>query len=123
MRQQIDISAAKDRNPPFMTMSDGSVRNAYTVKLRNMQNRPREMEIALVGLDKAVMWSDDMPREKAARTIRRTVAADQADPVRVYVVAPEGTAAQDFTFALKALDKEGGGDTHEVRFDAPEAVE
>ena len=123
VRQQIDISAAKDRNPPFMTMSDGSVRNAYTVKLRNMQNRPREMEIALVGLDKAVMWSDDMPREKAARTIRRTVAADQADPVRVYVVAPEGTAAQDFTFALKALDKEGGGDTHEVRFDAPEAVE
>ncbi len=119
VRKHIDISVAKDRNPPFMLMSDGSVRNAYTVKLRNMQSRPREMEINLAGMDGAVMWSDDMPRSAAARTLRRTVASDQADLVRVYVIASPGIGAQDFSFTLRALDKEGGGDTHETHFDTP----
>ena len=36
VRTQIDVSVQKDRNPPFMLMSDGEIRNAYTVKLRNM---------------------------------------------------------------------------------------
>ncbi|MFA7585777.1 MAG: cytochrome c oxidase accessory protein CcoG [Novosphingobium sp.] len=120
VRKQIDVTVSKDRNPPFMLLSDGSVRNAYTVKLRNMQNRPRTMEIGLQGLPQAVMWTDDMPREAANRTLQRTVAADQADPVRVYVVAPEGVSERDFSFTLRALDKEGGSDTHKTHFDSPE---
>jgi cytochrome c oxidase accessory protein FixG len=118
-RQHLDVSVSKDRNPPYMLLSDGSLRNAFTVKLLNMENRPRKMELSLVGLPGAMMWSDDMPRSAASRTLVRTVAADQADPVRVYVVAPAGTGEQGFTMALRALDKEGGSDTHEVRFDAP----
>jgi len=120
VRKHIDISVAKDRNPPYSTMSDGTLRNDYTVKLRNMENRPRPMEISLTGLPGAVMWSDDMARADASRSIRRTVGADLADPVRVYVVAPADTKAQNFTFRLRALDPEGGGDTHDTRFDAPE---
>jgi cytochrome c oxidase accessory protein FixG len=120
VRRHIDISVAKDRNPPFMVMSGGEVRNAYTVKLRNMENRPRRMEIALSGLPGAVMWSDDVPRSAAGRALVREVRADQAEPVRVYVVAPPGTAAQEFSFSLRALDAEGGKDDHETRFDAPE---
>ena len=119
-RKHIDVSVAKDRNPPFMLMSDGEVRNAFTVKLRNMEGRPRQMEIGLLGLDGAVMWSDDMPRSAAARSLRRTVAADQAAPVRVYVIGPLGTRGQDFSFTLRALDSEGGSDAHQAHFDAPE---
>jgi len=122
-RKHIDIAVQKDRNPPFTTEGDGSVRNDYTVKVRNMEGRPRKMEVSIVGLDKAVMWSDDVSREQASRVLVRDVAADQVAPLRVYVIAPEGTAPQKFTFELKALDKEGGGDTSEVRFDAPETDE
>ncbi|MCW1428981.1 cytochrome c oxidase accessory protein CcoG [Novosphingobium sp. JCM 18896] len=118
-RRHIDISADRDRNPPYMVLSDGAVRNAYTVKLRNMESRPRAMEIALLGLDRGVMWSDDMPRGQAARALRRTVAADQAASVRLYVTAPAGTPAQDFRLTVRALDAEGGSDTHKVRFDGP----
>lgn len=119
VRRHIDISAAKDRNPPYMLMSDGSVRNAYTIKLRNMESRPREMEIGLRGLEGAVLWSDDMPRAEASRTLRRSIASDQAEPVRIYVTAPPGTPAQDFSFTVRALDAEGGGDVHQTRFDVP----
>ena len=118
-RRHIDISADRDRNPPYMVLSDGALRNAYTVKLRNMESRPRTMEIALLGLDGGVMWTDDMPRAQATRSLRRTVAADQAAPIRIYVVAPAGTAAQDFSFTVRALDAEGGSDSHQTRFDGP----
>jgi cytochrome c oxidase accessory protein FixG len=119
-RRHIDISAARDRNPPFMLLSDGAVRNAYTVKLRNMENRPRTMEVALLGLDGGKMWSDDMSRDQAGRSVRRTVASDQSAPLRIYVAAPSGTQAQDFSFTVRALDAEGGSDSHQTRFDAPE---
>ena len=122
-RTRIDIAVQKDRNPPFMQMSSGEIRNAYTLKLRNMEGRPRTFEVALGGLDQGAMWTDDMAREKAARVLTFQVPADQTEPVRVYVIAPDGTAPQGFRFTLKALDAEGGGDSSDVRFDAPEVTE
>ncbi len=123
VRRHIDISVAKDRNPPFMLMSDGSVRNAYTVKLRNMEGRPRDMVIGLAGAPTAVMWSDDMPRSAATRSLHRRVDADLAAAVRVYVAAPAGTPAQDITFTLHAQDDAAEADTHATRFDAPGETE
>jgi cytochrome c oxidase accessory protein FixG len=118
-RQHLGLSVAKDRNPSFMLMSDGAVRNAYTLKLRNMEARPRAMMISLAGIDGATMWSDDMPRERAARELRVTVAPDQVAPLRVYVLAPAGTEPREFHFNLRALDADGGADSHETHFDAP----
>ena len=103
-----------------MLMSDGSVRNAYTVKLRNMQSRPRQMRINLEGLPGAAMWTDDMPRENAARALVRAVAADSVANLRIYVIAPPATAGQDFAFTVASLDRQAESDTGEARFDAPE---
>jgi cytochrome c oxidase accessory protein FixG len=119
VREHIDISVAKDRNPPYMVLSDGSIRNAFSVKLRNMESRPREMEVAVSGLPGATMWSDDRPRSAAARALKQAVAADQSRIVRIYVIAPSGTQAQDFGFTVRALDQEGGRDDHQTHFDAP----
>ncbi len=119
-RKHIGLAVQKDRNPPFMLLSDGEVRNAYTIKLRNMESRPRPMQVAIRGLEHGLMWSDDMPRDRAARRLTMTVAADRVEPLRIFVVAPRDAAAQHFAFELKALDQEGGGDTTEVRFDAPD---
>jgi len=119
-RTRIDLSVAKDRNPPFMLLSNGEVRNDYTLKLRNMEARPRPMSVTLEGLPGAVMWTDEMGRQSASRELQLTVAADQTKPVRVYVVAPEGTEEEEFAFVLAARDREAGGDRAETRFDAPE---
>ena len=118
-RTHTDISVAPDRNPPFMLMSDGSVRNSYTIKLRNMESRPREMEITLEGLPGATMWTNDMAREDAARTLRRNVDADVTESLRVYVVSPRGTEGQDFSFTVTSLDEQSETDTSETHFDAP----
>ncbi|MBC2665637.1 cytochrome c oxidase accessory protein CcoG [Novosphingobium flavum] len=118
-RTHIDLAVQKDRNPPYMVLSDGKVRNAWTVKLKNMENRPRPMVVALKGLPGAVMWTDAMSQQDAARSVHATVAADAILPLRIYVAAPAGTGEQSFALILKATDREGGGDLEKARFDAP----
>jgi cytochrome c oxidase accessory protein FixG len=118
-RTHTDISVAPDRNPPFMLMSDGSVRNSYTLKLRNMESRPREMRLALDGLPGAVMWTDTIGRDDAARELTVEVPADATLPVRAYVIAGPDTAAQSFAFTVISLDGQGESDREETTFDAP----
>jgi cytochrome c oxidase accessory protein FixG len=122
-RRHLDLAVQKDRNPPFMLLSDGTVRNAWTLKLKNMEGRPRPMKLALEGLPGAVMWTDTMGRDQAARSFTTTVPADAIAPVRVYVAAPAGTHEGELAFAMAAQDKEGGSDRVETRFDAPETGE
>jgi cytochrome c oxidase accessory protein FixG len=118
-RSHIAISAAPDRNPPYMLMSDGSVRNAYTLKLRNMESRPRPMRITLEGLPGAAMWTDEIARQDAARALTVTVPADETRPVRTYVIAPPKTAGQEFRFTVTSLDEQAEKDASETRFTAP----
>lgn len=119
VRSHTELTASPDRNPPFMLMSDGSVRNSYTLRLRNMESRPRDMEIAVEGLPGALMWSDTIRRDDAAASQTVTVAADQIETVRAYVMVPEGTPAQDFVFRVTSLDEQRETDTAETRFSAP----
>ena len=119
-RHHVALSVAKDRNPPYMLLSSGELRNAYTVKLRNMEDRPRRMEITLIGVPGAKMWTDDMAKGEASRTLVRNVAPDQTDPLRIYVEATSGTAPQPLGFSLRVLDAEGGTVSYTTRFDAPE---
>jgi polyferredoxin len=105
IRPRIDIAANADRNPEFVRLSDGSIRNAYLVKLRNMANRPRTMTIGLGSLPGAVMWPDTGTRDAAGRSIRVEVPADQVFKQRIYVVAPaRGAAREDFAFTVTADD-------------------
>ena len=119
VRNHVGLSVSPDRNPPYILMSDGSVRNSYTLKLRNMESRPREMEIAVEGLPGALMWTDTIGRDDAARTQVKTVPADQVLSVRAYVVAPEGTSTQDFSFSVTSRDEQQETATTETRFDTP----
>lgn len=118
-RVHTDLTVAKDRNPPYILMSDGSVRNAYTLRLRNMQGRPRRMDISIEGLPGARTWSDDMDREEAASALTRTVPADETQSLRAYVVMPAGAASREFTFNLQAIGEPRERDSAEVQFDAP----
>ncbi|RVQ69402.1 cytochrome c oxidase accessory protein CcoG [Croceicoccus ponticola] len=117
-RAHTGLTVQSDRNPPFMLMSDGSVRNSYTVKLRNMQSRPRTMALSLVGLPGATMWTDDMSKDAATRQFAREVSADVTLPLRVYVIAPRGTGGG--TFAFQVTSPDGESDSSETAFNAPE---
>jgi polyferredoxin len=121
VRTRIDVSAQQDRNPVYVRLSDGHIRNSFTVKIRNMEARPRAMEVAVEGLPGAVMWTDGGSRETAGRAVRATVPADRLAKLRVFLAAPAGgRSGEDFAFAVRALDREGGSDSVEARFERPE---
>jgi cytochrome c oxidase accessory protein FixG len=120
-RSRIDIGASADRNPQFVRLTDGVIRNAYLVKVSNMENRPRTMEIGLEGLPGGLIWAEGETRERAQRTLRVNVPADQVFPSRIYVVAPAaGAAHEDFAFTLRPVDS-AEKDTDGERFIRPEA--
>ena len=120
VRSHTELTVAPDRNPPFMLLSDGSIRNSYTLKLRNMESRPREMEIAIEGVPDAAMWTDTIAYPDAATVQTGPVPADLVRQVRAYVAAPAGTVPQALTFRVTSLDQQRETDAVETRFDAPE---
>jgi cytochrome c oxidase accessory protein FixG len=85
MRQEIDITVAPVRNPTFVTLSDGSIRNTYDVRLRNMNLEPRPFRLSLT--------SDALLRIELEGQAGLTVEVPANEMVlqRVYVVAPAGS--------------------------------
>jgi polyferredoxin len=119
-RTRLDISAQQLRNPVYVQLSDGNVRNSYTVKLRNMQTRPREMEINLAGLTGAAMWRESETRGQAARSLRVNVPPDALAKIPVFVVAPgNGAESEKFAFTVRSTDGEGETDSAEAIFERP----
>jgi cytochrome c oxidase accessory protein FixG len=120
-RTRIDISASQERNPLFVQLSNGDVRNSYTVRLRNMETRPRRMEIGMTGLESGRLWQRGGSAGSASRTLGVDVPADSVAKLTLFVVAPRaGAEREDFVLTVRALDRDGGGDAHDVTFDRPE---
>ena len=123
-RTRLDISVAHERNPIFVQLASGAVRNAYTINIRNMEARPRPVRISIDGLPGAVMWDSSTVESTGARTMEFTVAPDQVEKRRIYVRAGRGGATpQPFAFLLESRDGEAGRDREATRFDRPESAQ
>jgi cytochrome c oxidase accessory protein FixG len=121
-RTHTDLTVEPDRNPPFMLLKDGSVRNAYTLRLRNMEARPRDMEVALTGLPAgAVIWTDAISMDNAAPVQVIAVPANETKVVRAYVMLPPGVRADAFNFRLTSLDEQREQDLATATFAMPGA--
>ncbi|ADH91725.1 cytochrome c oxidase accessory protein CcoG [Ancylobacter novellus DSM 506] len=53
MRGSEGLSAIHDRNPLFVQLSDGSIRNAYTLRIVNKQSMPRRFALSVEGVPEA----------------------------------------------------------------------
>ena len=49
-RSMLDINILRDRQPNFVTLSDGSIRNGYTLKVMNKETETRFLEVGTTGL-------------------------------------------------------------------------
>ncbi|CUH12812.1 quinol dehydrogenase membrane component [Jannaschia seosinensis] len=89
VRPEIDLTVSPVRNPTFVTLSDGSIRNAYDVRLRNKHGEAREFELSLTAPGALRV---DLEGEGDQSVI---VPPDNTWLQRVYVTAPpEDPAAQ-----------------------------
>ncbi len=86
IRSDIEMTVAPVRNPTFVTLSDGSIRNTYDIRLRNKTGDDRLFRVFVKGDPTLRVQLEDTIYESV------TVPADTSHLQRVYVVAPPGSA-------------------------------
>ncbi|TCP44401.1 cytochrome c oxidase accessory protein CcoG [Rhodovulum marinum] len=86
VRAEIDMTVSPVRNPIFVTLSDGSIRNAYEVRVRNMHANDRWFEISVTPNDVFQL------EVEGGQNGMVQVPADATKLVRVYVIAPPNSA-------------------------------
>ncbi len=87
IRTDIDIKVSPLRNPTFITLSDGTIRNVYDIRLRNMKGDDREFALSLTGeypLDVEIQGSEGLSL---------IADADEITAIRVYLSSPAGSEA------------------------------
>ncbi len=113
-RTLLEINVLHDRNPPYVQLSDGSVRNGYTVKLLNKRPEPRTLLLETEGLPGAMVGIIGVDPSEHGHV---HVPTDELREVRVLVSVPPAEAAKlgasSTPFWLVLHDSENG--THTKR--------
>ena len=87
LRSNIDVSVTPVRNPTFVTLSDGSVRNTYDMRLRNKHGEDRWFTFSAIS---------DAPLDltlQGGTGLRILVPANQTLEQRLYITAAAGSPA------------------------------
>ena len=89
IRSEIDMTVAPVRNPQFVLLSDGTIRNTYDVRIRNMTHGDTTFAFSLT--------SDEALRLELEGVdgLSVEVPADTTHLQRVYVLAEPGSTAAD----------------------------
>ena len=90
-RSTIVLEALRDRNPTFVRLHDGAVRNGYTLKIDNRSFEPRTFQLRLTGLAGAQLKTPGSAPTSGA--IGVSVEPNQVRALRLLVTAPGGEAA------------------------------
>ena len=107
LRKDVGLSVIRDRNPVFVMLSNGDIRDGYTVKILNKSRTQRTYQLEILGL------SDPMLEETGHNTgfqpsLQLTVAPDEVEDFRIYVRQHNSdlhTTQTEVVFRL--LDKNG----------------
>ena len=93
-----DLSILRERNPTFVRLSDGSIRNAYTVKVQNHNNAARTFQLAVDG-----------PKNLDIKVVGTTetfdVEGDKLRAIRVLLTVPASSiTAESMPVTFKVSD-------------------
>lgn len=104
-RDRLDVNVLRDRNPQYVVLADGSIRNGYTVKILNMEQEQRRVLLQIAELPEALMTvvgQDQWP----SRTREFVLEADQVQQLRIFVAVPRDAVepgAHSFRFSVTDL--------------------
>jgi cytochrome c oxidase accessory protein FixG len=131
LRPELEVNVLHDRNPLYVRLSDGGVRNGYTLKIINKRYEPQAFRVAVKGLASAAL--SIVGQEKAADPTVK-VPADGLENIKVYVSLDkagmhalgqeeeeeEGEAeSREFFFVVTDLDGTESAE-HKANFQGPE---
>ncbi|KAA5605681.1 cytochrome c oxidase accessory protein CcoG [Roseospira marina] len=121
-RSRLEVNIQAERSPLYVQLSDGSIRNGYTVKILNMERIDTPFVVTAEGLPDAqmnIIGYDTDPGQPTTATL--PVTGDSVGSFRVYLSAPpdalEGEATP-FTFRIENRAT-GEVTTQSANFNAP----
>ncbi|MFT3809870.1 MAG: cytochrome c oxidase accessory protein CcoG [Micropepsaceae bacterium] len=88
-RTPVGIAVLRDRNPVFVRLSNGDIRNAYTIKIMNRGDAPVALVLTATGLPGAALT---VAGHTPADDLALTVAPDEIRSVRLLVTVPADPA-------------------------------
>lgn len=107
-RGSLQVSALHDRNPLAVVLSDGGVRNDYTVRLLNKKGTAQSIVIDVLGLPGAHVQAAGIERAADGRLVVE-VGQDQTREVRLSVRMDAGTLPpKTVPVTIKATDVASG---------------
>ena len=120
-RDRLEVNVQHDRNPIAVKLSDGAVRNGYTMKILNMVPEPRTITLTIEGPPGASMAIAEMP-EVVGRSADVEVQPDKLRALHVFVSVPAQLLQPGKTnFRIVVSDKQSfETDSYEAIFEVPE---
>ncbi|QDL96024.1 cytochrome c oxidase accessory protein CcoG [Rhodopseudomonas palustris] len=103
IRGSLDLNVLHERNPLFVTLSDGSVRNDYTVRLLNKRPTARVLQVSVSGVPGARLQAVGLDPDAKDR-LDVEVGQDQTRELRVSVLVPSNEVPSksiNITFEVK----------------------
>jgi cytochrome c oxidase accessory protein FixG len=104
-RAELEVSVERDRNPLFVRLSDGSIRNAYTFKILNKHHDSRRYTLAVEGLPGARI---DLAGVGAGRGTELVAHADRLAAYRVLVTVSSSSAQATLPMTFVLTDRASG---------------
>ena len=90
-RTSLDLHVLHDRNPLFVQLSDGAIRNSYTIKILNKTHIDKNFELKITGLPNSHFRIQPEKIE---------VLADSVGQFRVFLSAEDTEPRQDIDFMI-----------------------
>jgi cytochrome c oxidase accessory protein FixG len=88
-RSHVDVDVLHERNPLFVTLSGGDIRNGYTVRVLNKTHDKRSFDLSVHGLDRyRLSIVGDAEAGDEAHPLVVTTPPDAVETYRLYVTVP-----------------------------------
>ena len=110
----MELHVVRDRNPMFVQLQDGSIRNGYTLKIDNRTLEPQALRVSFTGVPGAVLKTPGAPSSRGQLTT--TVDPDGEASLRVLIAAPPGATRQAMTPATFKIETAGASESERTVF-------
>jgi len=107
-KSNYEFNVLKDRSPPYIRLSDGRVRNGYTLKIVNKASEQTSVAVSLEGLKDAEFEIVGVGSAAADGTLELKSEAHGVGRYRMLVTLPENETERRTTLTVRITDLKSG---------------